>query len=138
MLAGLGTLAFASAELQQGFTGANWMLDNGMDDRLYYGLMAASATIANLGSIASGITYNYQLKSIAKVGKIDGLQRSGKYVEGYNGIRFTSKSGKFYSIEMHPNHNNHGIHLQFNQWFTTYSKFPGDFVLKPLWRYRLW
>ena len=138
MLAGLSTLAFASAELQQGFTCENWMLNNGMDERLYYGLMAVSSTVASLGSIASGITYKYQLKGVSQTGRIDGLQVSGKQIDGYHGIRFTSKTGKFYSIELHPNHNNHGIHMQFNQWLTTYPKFPGNFVLKPLWRYRLW
>ena len=138
MLAGLSTLAFSTAELQQGFTGENWMLDNGMDESLYYGLMAATSTIATLGSIASGITYKYQLQRITQTGRIDGLLQSGKHVEGYRGLRFASQSGKFFSIELHPNHNNHGIHLQFNQWLTAYPKFPGEFVLKTLWRYTLW
>ena len=132
-LAGIATLLFASAELQQGITGENWML-NSIDQSLYTGLMITSSTIASIGAMASGVTYKYQLKQVAKVGRIDGLLKSGKHIDGHPGIRFKSKTGKFYSIEIHPFHHKHGIHLQFNQWYTTYPKFPGDFVLKPLWR----
>jgi len=105
---------------------------------LYNTLMIASSTIASIGTVASSIAYKYQLNTVTQKGKIDGKMVSGKKVEGYNGIRFNSKTGKYYSIEIHPNHNDHGIHLQWNQWMTKYPKYPGEFVLKPLWRYRLW
>ena len=137
-IAGVATLIFASAEIQQGLGYGNWLLDNGMSVGLYNTLMIASSTIASIGTVASSIAYKYQLNTVTQKGKIDGKMVSGKKVEGYNGIRFNSKTGKYYSIEIHPNHNDHGIHLQWNQWMTKYPKYPGEFVLKPLWRYRLW
>ena len=137
-IAGVATLIFASAEIQQGLGYGNWLLDNGMSVGLYNTLMIASSTIASIGTVASRIAYKYQLNTVTQKGKIDGKMVSGKKVEGYNGIRFNSKTGKYYSIEIHPNHNDHGIHLQWNQWMTKYPKYPGEFVLNPLWRYRLW
>ena len=42
-VAGLGTGLFASAEYQEAFTGNNWMLDAGMSEEWYNGLMLATA-----------------------------------------------------------------------------------------------
>ena len=62
-LAGVGTGLFASAEYQEAFTGSNWMLDAGMSESWYNGLMLTVATIATAGTFASGI-----LSSSSKIG----------------------------------------------------------------------
>lgn len=57
-IAGVGTGLFASAEYQEAFTGRNWMLNAGMSEGLYNGLMLATAFIATAGTVASmaGVT----------------------------------------------------------------------------------
>lgn len=57
-VAGLGTGLFASAEYQEAFTGNNWMLDAGMSEEWYNGLMLATAAIVTAGTVASmaGVT----------------------------------------------------------------------------------
>ena len=138
VLAGVATLLFASAELQQHFTNNNWMLDSGMSQEAYYALMTLSSIAASVGTFASSVAYHYKIKAVTQKGRINGKLKSGKDIDGYPGLRFSSKTGKVYSIEFHPNHNNHGLHIQWNQWFTTYPKFPGEYILNPLWRIRLW
>lgn len=91
-----------------------------------------------LGAAASSVAYHYKIKAVTQKGRINGKMMSGKDIDGYPGLRFSSKTGKVYSIEFHPNHNNHGIHIQWNQWLTTYAKFPGEYILKSLWRLILW
>ncbi len=59
----LGAGLFASAEYQEAFTGNNWMLDAGMSEEWYNGLMIVIATIATVGTISCGI-----LGSIGKMG----------------------------------------------------------------------
>ena len=54
-LAGAGTGLFASAEYQEAFTDNNWMLDAGMSESWYDGLMLTVATIATAGTIACGV-----------------------------------------------------------------------------------
>ena len=137
-VAGLCTLAFATAELQQHFTGDNWMLDGGMSQGAYYTLMTISSITASVGTAASSVAYHYKIDTVIQKGRINGKMVSGADIDGYPGLRFSSKTGKVYSLEFHPKHNGHGVHIQWNQWFTTYPKFPGEYVLKPLWRLRLW
>ena len=57
-VAGVGTGLFASAEYQEAFTGKNWMLDAGMSEEWYNGLMLATATIVTAGTVSSmvGVT----------------------------------------------------------------------------------
>ena len=137
-VAGLCTLAFATAELQQHFTGDNWMLDGGMSQGAYYTLMTISSITASVGTAASSVAYHYKINTVTQKGRINGKMVSGADIDGYPGLRFSSKTGKVYSLEFHPKHNGHGVHIQWNQWFTTYPKFPGEYVLNPLWRLRLW
>ena len=137
-VAGIFTSAFASAELQQHFTGDNWMLDGGMSQGAYYTLMTISSITASVGTAASSVAYHYKIDTVIQKGRINGKMVSGADIDGYPGLRFSSKTGKVYSLEFHPKHNGHGVHIQWNQWFTTYPKFPGEYVLKPLWRLRLW
>ena len=137
-VAGIFTLAFASAELQKHFTGDNWMLDGGMSEGVYYTLMTISSITASVGTAASSVAYHYKINAVTQKGRINGKMVSGTDIDGYHGLRFSSKTGKVYSLEFHSNHNGHGVHIQWNQWFTTYPKFPGEYVLNPLWRLRLW
>lgn len=138
VLGAIGAMAFSTAELQQHFTGDNWMLDAGMNKGVYCTLMTISSVVASVGTVASSITYHYKLNSIIQAGRLDGKMISGKYISRYPGLRFSSKTGKVYSFEFHPNHNNHGIHVQWNQWLQNYPKLPRQNVLKPLWRFRIW
>ena len=52
-VAGVGTGLFASAEYQEAFTGNNWMLDAGMSEGVYNGLMLVTASIATAGTFVS-------------------------------------------------------------------------------------
>ena len=106
--AGIGSGLFASAEYQEAFTGNNWMLDAGMSEGWYNGLMLATASLATLGTFASSFAYSFNINSIQKIGKID----------DYFGIKFTQKapSGKLRvkTLSIHPAHNGHPIHWQLN------------------------
>ncbi|MGM9899391.1 MAG: hypothetical protein ACI32E_02275 [Bacilli bacterium] len=53
-LAGLGSLGFMSAEIQEAIGNGNCIMDStGMSEGLYNGLLLGTASIATLGSIAS-------------------------------------------------------------------------------------
>lgn len=54
-LAGVGTSLFASAEYQEVFTGNNWMIDAGLSEEWYNGLMLTTASLATAGTLATGI-----------------------------------------------------------------------------------
>ncbi|MBO5758109.1 MAG: RHS repeat-associated core domain-containing protein [Clostridia bacterium] len=108
MVAGAGTALFASAEYQEAFSGSNWMLDTGMSEDWYNGLMITTASLATLGTFASSFAYSFNINSIQKMGKID----------NYYGIKFTQKapSGnlRVKTLCIHPAHNSHPIHWQLN------------------------
>ena len=110
--AGLGTATFATAEYQEAFTGNNWMLDAGMSEGLYNGLMLTTATIATLGTFASSIGYSFRIKSITEIGSINGTQ--------YKGIKFeqVSPNGnvRLRSLEWHTHLHNGHYHWQLNKW----------------------
>ena len=116
VLAGVGSGLFASAEYQQAFTGNNWMLDAGMSEGWYNGLMLTFASIATLGTFASSFCYSFNIKSIDKIGK---LIPSNHPNEGYLGIRFKNARGALRSIELQ-NHIPHGLHFQLNSWNPTH------------------
>ena len=98
----------------------------------------AMATDYVFGGVAGGTFHLASNLSVNKIGLIDGVyKRSGDQLTGYPGVRYMWE-GKTYSIELHPNHHNHGVHLQMNQWWYNYSKFPGQPVLgSTLWRYTI-
>ena len=110
--AGLGTATFATAEYQEAFTGDNWMLDAGMSEGLYNGMMLTTATIATLGTFASSIGYSFRIKSITEIGSINGTQ--------YKGIKFeqVSPNGnvRLRSLEWHTHLHNGHYHWQLNKW----------------------
>ena len=110
--AGIGTGLFASAEWQQTFTGSNWILNTGISEGWYNGLMITTATIATIGTFASSFCYNFNIKSIDKIGR---LTPSNHPDEGYLGIRFKNARGSLRSIEIQK-HAPHGLHFQLNSW----------------------
>ena len=114
-VAGIGTGIFASAEYQEAFSGNNWMLDAGMNEDLYNGLMITVAALATLGTIVSSVTYSFRIKTITEFGTVS--SESGKKP----GIKFTHKAKdgtiKYNSLEFH-NHEGHKykLHWQLNRW----------------------
>lgn len=70
-LAGIGTGMFASAEYQEAITGNNWMLDAGMSEGWYNGLMLTTAAIATIGTISCGV-----MSSIGNVSKPQQMMKS--------------------------------------------------------------
>ncbi len=69
------------------------------------------------------------LTKIEKVGKIG----SG----GYPGVKYSYNKGHgraVRSIELHPNHNNHGIHIQGNRWNPKTGTRSGVFFRRTIWR----
>ena len=54
-VAGLGSGIFASAEYQEAFTGNNWILDSGMNEGLYNGLLLSFAATATIGTLTCGV-----------------------------------------------------------------------------------
>ena len=121
--AGLGTSLFATAEYQQAITGNNWMLDAGMSEGWYNGLMLTFASIATLGTFASSFCYSFKIKAITKIGKISGVRAQ----PGFPGIRYIDSSGAVRSIEFHTPHNGHGFHLQLNTWWLNKVGYEGQF-----------
>ena len=55
VIAGIGTGLFASAEYHEAITGNNWMIDAGMSEEWYNGLLITTAALATLGTISCGV-----------------------------------------------------------------------------------
>lgn len=118
--AGLGTSLFATAEYQQAITGNNWMLDAGMSEGWYNGLMLTFASIATLGTFASSFSRAFNIKSIQSIGKF------GKYF----GMRFETGAGKINVLSFHTHGHKiaHGFksilewHWQLQKWNPVTSK----------------
>ena len=107
--AGLGTATFASAEWQQTFTGDNWILNTGISEKLYNGLMISVASLATLGTAASSFSYSFRINSI---------QNFGKYGD-YYGMRFDTAAGKTRVLSFHT----HGHGAGFSQWHWQLQKY---------------
>ena len=73
-VAGIGSGLFASTEYQQAFTGENWMLNAGMSEDLYYGLMLTMAILATIGTISCVVLSSIGNLSSA-VAKMNSLQK---------------------------------------------------------------
>ena len=134
LVAGISTGLFASAEYQQAITGNNWMLDAGMSEGWYNGLMITTATIATLGTIASCVAYSFNINTVTQVGKIKGSD--------YRGIKFTQKrNGQIIhrSLELHHGHIHKGykLHWQLNKWSASGSHLRGGTACWSIWLKRI-
>lgn len=90
--AGLGSLGFMSAEIQEATGNGNWIMDTtGMSDGLYNTLLLSTAAIATLGTAASSVSSAFNIKSI------NGF---GKYGD-YYGMRFQTGAGKTRVLSFH-------------------------------------
>ena len=93
--AGLGSLGFMSAEIQEATGNGNWIMDTtGMSDGLYNTLLLSTAAIATLGTAASSVSSAFNIKSI------NGFGKYGKYY----GMKFQTGAGKTRVLSFH----NHG------------------------------
>ena len=78
MTAGAGSLVFASAEAQSALGYGNWMLDAGIDESLYYGLMITTAGLATAGSWASfAMLASNPMTGFTNHGHLQALERNG-------------------------------------------------------------
>ena len=131
--AGLGSLGFMSAEIQEATGNGNWIMDiTGMSDGLYNTLLLSTATIATLGTVASSISNAFNIKSI------NGF---GKYGD-YYGMRFQTGAGKTRVLSFH----NHGHkvakgiksigewHCQLKKWDSLSKKTTGTIARWIWWR----
>lgn len=80
--AGLGSLGFMSAEIQEATGNGNWIIDStGMSQGLYNGFLLGTASIATLGSIASfGMLATNPMTGFTKHGLSQALTRDGHSV----------------------------------------------------------
>ena len=80
-------------------------------------------------SYGVGTAIGKATKSLTKIEKVGRLGE-----DGYPGIKYSYNKGNgraVRSIELHPNHNNHGIHLQGNKWNPKTGNRGGDFFRWP-------
>ena len=136
--AGVGTALFASAEYQEAFTYNNWMLDAGMSEGWYNGLMLTTATIATLGTMASSVAYSFKMDTITQIGKI----KNPKHDETFYGIKFKEKGllNKSRSLEFHYGHSHkgHTLHWQLNTWSKAGNSFQRGTAWWTLWLTRIY
>ena len=93
--AGLGSLGFMSAEIQEATGNGNWIMETtGMSDGLYNTLLLSTAAISTLGTAASSVSSAFNIQSINGVGKYG----------DYYGMRFKTGAGKTRVLSFH----NHG------------------------------
>ena len=71
VVTGIGTALFASAEYQEIFTGNNWIINLGISENWYYGLMLTVSALATIGTVSCGM-----LMSIGKLSTPQQMMRS--------------------------------------------------------------
>ena len=89
----------------------------------------AWGTTKALASYGIGTAVGNATKSLTKIEKIGRLGE-----DGFPGIQYSYNKGRgraVRSIELHPDHNNHGIHLQGNKWNPKTGKRGGHFFRWP-------
>ncbi len=137
-VAGAGTALFASAEYQEAFTHNNWMLDAGMSEGWYNGLMFTTAAIATLGTMASSVAYSFKMDTITHIGQI----KNPKHDETFYGIKFKEKGflNKSRSLEFHYGHSHkgHTLHWQLNTWSKAGNSFQRGTAWWTLWLTRIY
>ncbi len=109
---GLGALAFMSAEIQEATGNGNWMIDAGMNESVYNALLATTAVLSTIGTVASVVSNSFNIHSVTEFGRINDSD--------FFGIKFRQiKNGKRYvSLEFHHGHahKGHKLHWQLNSW----------------------
>ena len=90
---GIGSLALATAELQQHFTGNNWMKDAGMSDGWYTGLMIGNAIVGATVSIG-GVKYMNSMHGQ----RAFAYQNIGKYKYTKTVMNYSGKRPYLYDI----------------------------------------
>ncbi len=90
---------------------------------------------------------SYSIKVTPDIGKINNLNtissnrleigtiKGVRAPEGFPGIRYKTKAGPAYSIELHSSHNRHTPHLQVNKWLYHYKGYEGQPYRFRSWRY---
>ena len=89
-------------------------------------------TVKAVVSYGVGTAVGKATKSLTKIEKVGKIG-----VDGYPGVKYSYNKGQgraVRSIELHPNHNNHGIHLQGNKWNPQKDTRSGVFFRKTIWR----
>lgn len=71
------------------------MLDAGMNEDWYNGLMLTVASIATLGTFTSSFCFSFNIKSLDKIGR---LVPSNHPDKGYWGVRFKNARGALRSV----------------------------------------
>ncbi len=92
----------------------------------------AKGTMKAVASYGIGTAVGKATKSLTKIEKVGRLGE-----DGYPGIKYSYNKGQgraVRSIELHPNHNNHGIHIQGNKWNPKTGTRSGVFFRKTIWR----
>lgn len=82
-------------------------------------------------SYGVGTYVGKKLKSLTKIESVGSMGEAG-----YPGVKYSYNKGNgraVRSIELHPRHNGHGIHLQINKWNPVNGKRAGVVLRKTLW-----
>lgn len=90
------------------------------------------------GTAKAGLSYGAGAvvgKATKSLTKVENVGKIGE--NGYPGVKYSYNKGQgraVRSIELHPDHNGHGIHLQGNKWNPQTGSRSGTFFRKTIWR----
>ena len=111
-VAGVGSLAFMSAEITEAAGAGNWIQDvTGWSDSTYNTILLSTAAVATLGTAASSFASYYKVSGIKKY-------------DDYLGIKFQNRAGKTRVMSFHT-HGHNGVkglksikewHWQLKKW----------------------
>ena len=102
---------------------------NSIEDAVKSFACGATKAVVSYGV---GTAVGHATKSLTKIERIGKLGDNG-----YLGVKYSYNKGQsraVRSIELHPRHNGHGIHLQGNKWNPQTGTRSGVFFRKTLWR----
>ena len=131
MLAGVGSLTFASAEIQESFGKDNWIMETtNISESVYNQLLIGTAFAAAIGTILSSVTNAFEIRSIKKIDQF------GKYY----GMQFIKGDGSTRVLSFHTHsHDSSGIlgwHWQLSKYNPVTGKTSGT-IARWLW-WALW
>ena len=117
-------------------SGANDVAMDALDGNIHSVSDAAKSfacgTVKAAISYGTGTAVGKLTKSTTKIEKVGKIGNAG-----YPGIKYSYDKGRgraVRSVELHPNHNNHGIHLQGNKWNPKTGTRSGVSFRKTIWR----